>query len=475
MNRHDQVKSVFFGALDVDPDELDRYLAESCGEDHELRREIESLLGHHDRRDLVVNTQTSSTTEALLQAASESIAGVEVRYTELGELGVGGCGRVTATWDHTLRRRVARKSVVHDLPLQRAMLLHEARLLAWLDHPGSVPVYDIESRGAAAGYTMRLLDGESLRDRLDTQGPLPVNEAVRILSRVCETMANAHAKGVLHLDLKPANLMLLPFGQVCVIDWGVARFHDLEAYARYLQAAGEGATPSAAAYDGVAGTPNYMPKEQAAGDLLGPETDVYATGTILYEMLAGHVPHPTTGTDGVADRPRHAAPLRRLRADVPPRLDALCERMLAAEPSRRPADFGAILEELAQLHGSAGAQTQTLEQGETLFREGDLADDAFQILEGVVSIVVHGVAGPTEIAQRSVGDLVGEMGIVLGQPRSATVVALQPTRVARITGEVISRALDSASPLVAQMVHTLSARLRQETTRSKDLPNPENS
>ncbi|MFT4625998.1 MAG: serine/threonine protein kinase [Myxococcota bacterium] len=88
---------------------------------------------------------------------------------------------------------------------------------------------------------------------------------MRILARIAETMASAHAKGVMHLDLKPANIILQPYGQVSIIDWGLARFHDIEAYAAYLRAAGETATPQASAWEGFAGTPSYMPAEQARG------------------------------------------------------------------------------------------------------------------------------------------------------------------------------------------------------------------
>jgi serine/threonine-protein kinase len=394
------------------------------------------------------------------------------RYVELDELGVGGSGRVTSTWDRQLRRRVARKQLLSEHPALRPMLLQEARLLAWLDHPGAVSVYDIDDEDERPSYTMRLLDGETLRARLDTQGPLSIQEVIRILTRVSETMANAHAKGVLHLDLKPANLMLLPYGQVCVLDWGVAKFHDLEAYRTYLCASGEQEAPEAAGYRGVAGTPSYMPAEQVMGETLTPATDIYAVGTVLYEMLVGRLPLESGGASRslVARLSAEVRPPRASRADVPERLESLCLRMLAAEPEGRPASFGEILSELEDLRYGHHGGDRRLQTGDTLFREGDEGDEgeeAFQILEGSVSVRIHGPEGMTEVARRGVGELIGEMAVVLSAPRSATVVALEPTRVAVVTGQVIEQAMESASPLLAQMLRSVCDRLREEAERVK--------
>jgi CRP-like cAMP-binding protein len=304
---------------------------------------------------------------------------------------------------------------------------------------------------------------------MEAHGPLSLRESVRILARLGETMANAHAKGVLHLDLKPANLMLLPYGQVCVLDWGVARFHDLEAYRAFLSVSGESEVPESAAYEGIAGTPSYMPVEQALGEALGPATDIYAAGTLLYEMLVGRLPHEVRyGSKAMSERSSAAVvPPRAYRADVPERLEALCLRMLAARPADRPASFSEVLAELDELHGVDLGRERTLSPGEVLFREGDRGEEAFQILEGTVAVTVEGPAGPTELARRGVGDLIGEMAVVLDAPRSATVTALERTRVAVVTGEVLSRAMESANPLLARMVRSLSARLREEVERVK--------
>jgi len=393
------------------------------------------------------------------------------RYLELDELGVGASGRVTRSWDRKLRRQVARKALLSGKGAQRPMLLQEARLLAWLDHPGAVPVYDIDAGDEGASYTMRVLDGQTLRERMESEGQLGVQESVRILRRIGETMANAHAKGVLHLDLKPANLMLMPFGHVCILDWGVARFHDLDAYRRYLHRFGEEESPVEAGYttsEGYAGTPAYMPVEQAVGENVGPASDIFAAGTMLYEMLVGRLPFEINKGKSVFAKLRGNVPaLNTYRADIPERLDALCMRMLSPIVSDRPHDFTQVLAELDALYSVDIAQERQLQAGEVLFREGETGVEAYQILEGVVAITVEGTSGPTEIARRTVGDLIGEMAVVLEAPRSATVTAVEATRVAVVTGEVITAAMEGSNPLLARMLRSLSARLRQAADRVK--------
>lgn len=462
----ERVKELFLGALDVSPDRRAAFLDAACAGDVALLQEVESLLVHHDDRELITACSETTAVEALLASdlaalPEPALGEAEARYRELFELGVGGAGRVTCVWDRWLRRRIAKKELLDPRPVQRAMLLQEARLLAWLDHPGTVPVYDIDAGPGETSYTMRHLPGQTLRARLGAAGPLSVHEAIRILTRISEAMANAHAKGVLHLDLKPANLMLLPYGQVCILDWGVARFHDLASYRGFLRDAGEGEAPEAAAYQGIAGTPSYMPVEQSAGRALSRATDIYAAGTILYEMLVGRLPRSAGRLEDQLES------LRAHRVDVPERLEALCLAMLAADLGERPASFDEVLVALDDLIGVDVGVERTLDAGEVLFREGEPADHAYQIRQGCLAVTVEGASGPTELARRTVGDLIGELGVVLEAPRSATVTAVEPTRVAVVTREVLTAAVESASPLVARMLRSLSSRLREEAERVK--------
>lgn len=463
-----QAPETFIGALDLPEGAV-------CGDEGRSGHgiyEVTSLIGSHDERDPAEDGATRLLeVESLMSHTTGMTSPVDpsIRYRELDELGIGGCGRVTRAWDQVLKRVVARKQARFSDAIRRDMLEHEARLLAWLDHPGAVPVYDGVFDDDGAYYTMRLLEGDTLRERLDAAGGrLAVHDAIRVLTRLSETMANAHAKGVLHLDLKPANIMLLPYGEVCILDWGVARFHDPQAYQDWLRSVGDSEPAREAGYSGVAGTPAYMPAEQAMGEGISMAADIYAAGTILYEMLVGHLPHDMDRSPMAVYHKAVAnvTPPRHHRADIPEALDFLCLSMIAPRPDDRPASFDEILTRLDRLnHGAAAVDERRLAAGEVLFREGEPGAEAYQILSGVLSIQVNGPNGLIELARRRVGDLIGEMAVVSRAPRSATVVAVEPTRVAVVTGDVIEDALETASPLVSSILRSLVERLRQEAER----------
>jgi CRP-like cAMP-binding protein/predicted Ser/Thr protein kinase len=385
------------------------------------------------------------------------------RYRDLDELGVGGCGRVMRAWDRRLRRVVAHKRVHAGSDALRELLVREARLLAYLDHPGVVQVYDVGDED----YTMRMLEGDPLKERL-RRGPLPIGEAVRILTRVAEALASVHAKGVMHLDIKPANIILQPYGHVSVIDWGVAQFHDRDAYLAFLEAVGEAELTEEGAMAPLGGTPAYMPVEQAVGEGVGPTADVFACGTVLYEMLTGTLPFPDGG--GTAGVIRKAVvrpdPPSTHRADVPARLDGLCLRMLSPNPEARPADFTDVLAELRALSGSEGeGEVLELAPGDVLCREGEPGHTAYLVLSGELRTTIDGPDGPVELRRHGTGELIGELAIVSQAPRSATVAATVPTRVAVVTETRLQQELDRTHPLITRMVRSLSDRLREEAAR----------
>ncbi|MCB9522528.1 MAG: SUMF1/EgtB/PvdO family nonheme iron enzyme [Myxococcales bacterium] len=206
------------------------------------------------------------------------------RYEDLGLLGRGGQGSVRLVCDHHLGRLAAFKLLARvDSPEARSLFLAESRTTARLEHPGIVPIYD---RGTTADgcpwYAMRYVEGRSL-ERALLEGSLPRRRLVEILLRVSEAVAYAHHNGVVHLDLKPANVLLGPFGEVLVTDWGLA------------QPVGELAEEAAVR---GAGTPAYMPPEQKVGSrAIRPTADVFALGSTLLQLLtdrlpeAGEVPH----------------------------------------------------------------------------------------------------------------------------------------------------------------------------------------
>jgi len=269
----------------------------------------------------------------------------ETRYELLKELARGGMGVVYEARDGELQRTVALKVLPPETDADAAeRLRREACIIANLEHPGIVPVHDVGTLpDGRVFYAMKLVTGARLDGLVREARPLP--ELLRVFLRICEPVAFAHAHGVIHRDLKPENVMVGPFGEVLVMDWGVAKRQD-DAGKGAAAGPKDDVAPEDTAHGTVLGTPAYMAPEQARGDLAHVDTraDVYALGAILYCMLTGRPPGPFEGVAEAETRtwpgyagPRPAAivPPRRLARGVPPALEAICLKALADAPDAR--------------------------------------------------------------------------------------------------------------------------------------------
>lgn len=222
------------------------------------------------------------------------------RFTLVGKLGEGSQGIVYRVNDRDCHREVACKvlSYATSDPEEISRFIHEAQVTAQLEHPGVVPIHDLgELRDGTVYYTMKRVDGVSLLDLLTSKAGKVEHrfDLLQMFLRICETMAFAHSRGVIHRDLKPRNIMAGPFGEVLVLDWGLAKVVNCVDVARPMGTMRS--FPEADPYrtlNGTAvGTPAYMSPEQAMGevDSLDRRCDVYSLGVILYEMLAGASPY----------------------------------------------------------------------------------------------------------------------------------------------------------------------------------------
>jgi eukaryotic-like serine/threonine-protein kinase len=259
------------------------------------------------------------------------------RY-EVGRLlGAGGMAEVFEGRDRLLARRVAIKVPLsqhaHD-PDFAQRFRREAQAAASLSHPGVVAVYDTGSENGTHFIVMEYVDGRTLKDVIRAEAPLYPDRAAEITADVCAALGAAHARGLVHRDVKPANIMLMPDGRVKLMDLGIAR-----------AAAGETLTQTAA----MLGTAQYLSPEQAQGQEVDFRSDLYSLGCCLYEMLTGTVPF--RGATPVAIAYRHVredpAPPRLLNPDVPPSLEAVCLKAMAKRPEDRyqtAAEFRADLE-----------------------------------------------------------------------------------------------------------------------------------
>jgi serine/threonine-protein kinase len=287
-----------------------------------------------------------------------TIPGYEVR----GALGQGGMGVVVRGHDLHLGRDLAVKVLREKYrgePRLVQRFLAEARIHGRLQHPGIVPLHELgELPDRRPYFTMKLVEGrtlaELLKERADSAHDLP--RFVGIFEQVCQAVAYAHSKGVIHRDLKPANVMVGAFGEVQVMDWGLAKVLT----GREPRPAGEtlvgarngpsavGSTVDGGGVTGVVGTPAYMPPEQARGESATADerADVFGLGAMLCEILTGRPPFAGADPGAVLARAQvgdHAAALAALEASgADAELVRLAKGCLAAEPSGRPADAGAV-------------------------------------------------------------------------------------------------------------------------------------
>ena len=271
-----------------------------------------------------------------LRAAADEPDLSATRYRLVERLGAGGMGTVYLASDTALDRRVALK--VLRLPDSSgglaSRLLREAKILAQLEHPGIVPVHDVGTLpDGRVFYTMKYVEGPRL-DRWVAEA-ISVPERLRIFERICDAAAFAHDRGVVHRDLKPENVMVGPFGEVLVMDWGVAKILREAADAEAATVAGPQPASSVeqTAHGMVLGTPGYMPPEQARGESahVDARADVFALGAILRFLLTGHAP-PEATTLGTAGE--HAVGSS-ASGSLPRALAAICAKAMAAEPAGR--------------------------------------------------------------------------------------------------------------------------------------------
>jgi eukaryotic-like serine/threonine-protein kinase len=320
------------------------------------------------------------------------------RY-EVGRLlGAGGMAEVFEGRDRLLARRVAIKVLQAQLVRDPSFLIRfkrEAQAAASLSHPNIVGVYDTGSEDGTHFIVMEYVDGRTLKDVIRAEGPLYPERAAEICADVCSALVAAHARGLIHRDIKPGNVMLTPDGKVKVMDFGIARATTSETI-----------TQTAA----VVGTAQYISPEQAQGQAVDYRSDLYSLGCCLYEMLTGTVPF--TGATPVAIAYRHVredpTPPRMLNADVPAPLEAICLKAMAKLPDNRyqtAAEFQSDLERFR--NGQTVQATPLLDAAATTeaIPRGDGGADPTAMLGGATA--AGGYAEPYEEERRtSVGWIV---------------------------------------------------------------------
>ncbi|HUF85285.1 MAG TPA: protein kinase [Acidimicrobiia bacterium] len=251
---------------------------------------------------------------------------LDQRYEVGPPLGTGGMSEVFEGYDRNLDRRVAVKFLKAEVadPRARERFEHEARAAASFTHPNAVTVYDFGEAGTRPYIVMELVEGKNLAEVLSQTSPLPPGQAAKVTDQILAALGAAHSRGLVHRDVKPGNVLVKPDGSVKLADFGIAK-------------AVADATGGLTMTGQVMGTPKYLAPEQAAGQATTPRSDLYSTGVVLYEMLAGAPPFEgdTPVAIALAHQQAPVPPLTQRRAGLPASLVATVERALEKDPARR--------------------------------------------------------------------------------------------------------------------------------------------
>ncbi len=296
---------------------------------HELAalKQIHEL--HAKHRQHVLDESNSDLLRKLPRANDRLHQGFDVQE----ELGAGAFGRVFKARDLALDRVVALKILDRAgaaTPEERARFIREAQLLASVEHENVLHIWSIDEREGALRLSLEFIDGVTLKHLVEEQGPLSADEAARIGIDLCRALAAAHAKGLVHRDVKPANAMRAQGGRIVLLDFGLA--HAVAS----ARTDAVGATP---------GTPFMMaPEARDQPDQIGPATDLYALGVSLYWLVCGNYPWDTANIDELFDEKcaGRFKPMTDRRADVPPEFATILHRAIDRDPTRRFATAGEL-------------------------------------------------------------------------------------------------------------------------------------
>ncbi len=260
-------------------------------------------------------------------------------YEVLGPLGAGGMGEVYRALDPRLDRTVALKVLPGDLasdPERRQRFEREARAASRLSHPHICTIHDIGEQDGQPYLVMELLEGRTLRERMQG-GKLPIADVLRIGAEVADALVAAHAEGIVHRDITPANIFVTRHGEAKVLDFGLAKLQHADRQAVLASDAPTRASSDLTRLGTALGTVAYMSPEQALGRRTGAETDVFSLGVVLYEMARGSRPFQGETAGAITDAILHTDPLTPLRSDagLPAGFAALLDECLRKDPQQR--------------------------------------------------------------------------------------------------------------------------------------------
>lgn len=350
--RWQRIRSLFERALELPPEEVAAFLDRSCAGDPELRSQVEAHLAADGEAGSFLATPAAVLLEETLEGAAGELPDDVTRnlegrsigpYRVLRRAGSGGMGEVFAAHDGRLGRTVALKRIRmgHSVPTARERFRREARAAAGLSHSGIVQVFDLLEAEGEDWIVMEYVEGSSLSALLK-DGPLPEKRVLELAQEIARALAAAHARGLVHRDLKAENVLVTPDGHAKLLDFGLAKpwLND-----------GEAGSETALTGMALLGTPRSMSPEQAAGQAVGPQSDLFSFGVLLYEAVTGESPflHESPAVTLRRVCAHRQPPARERNPAVSAAMSSLIDRLLEKEPARRPARVDAVLADLEKI------------------------------------------------------------------------------------------------------------------------------
>jgi eukaryotic-like serine/threonine-protein kinase len=366
--RWKQVNELFHSAVEREPAHRAAFLDQACADDQELRREVESLIrSHEDTNSFIDAPAFEASTQLFAEEKPEFTAGQRIgHYKILSMLGRGGMGEVYLAQDNKLGRKVALKLLPASFTRDQERVRRfeqEARAASALNHPNILTIYDVDEVEGIRVIATEYIEGKTLREHIADK-KLELSEALDLATQVASALSAAHQAGIVHRDIKPENIMLRPDGYLKVLDFGLAKLRERRADIsdRVSQAFTAVKTNTGA----VIGTTSYMSPEQAKGQHVEQQSDIFSFGVVLYEMLMGEIAFRRDSDVDTLHAIIHEEPvgLSRLRRMAPAPVEEVLRRCLAKEPDQRyPAgeDLVAALKVARVSSHSSGGPTVRLQ------------------------------------------------------------------------------------------------------------------
>ena len=425
----------------------------------------------------------------LLERDSES-----EKYIVEDKISQGGMGAIYRVFDQDLRRasvlKVVLPGVMEDTLLFRRFI-EEAQITGKLEHPNIVPVHDLGViQRSKLYFSMKYVQGQGLGSILKNirDGKEEYTEHYKryvlltIFRKVCDAVAYAHSKGIIHRDIKPDNIMVGEYGEVLLMDWGLARpaktgsGQDWEDDYKDQSSDMVASEVIKTQFGVVKGTPTYMSPEQAKGQAgeMDHRSDIFLLGATLYAMITLQVPYSGRDVYDVLEnaengnyiRPGKRAP----EQEIPEELSRIIEKAMAYSKADRYQSVEELTTDLDLLMaGNTHSLRKKFEPDEFLIREGESGHEAYVIITGKVEVTKKVSGKAVSLITLKEGDVIGEMALILQEPRSATVQAVEKTEVFVINEESMKQCLGQLSPWMGTVVDSLAQRLRTANVKMHPL------